>query len=386
MPTKTPKSPFFSKLLLVLASTALGVLAVEGVFRLIGFDFEAGQKEAYEAYPIFYRQPRKPLGEVFFHRNGPASWTGRVVATGLRNDGGLDDAYADEPEATITYDRDGFRNPDDLADWDLVVIGDSFVELGHLPYEALFTTHLGQRLNTRVKNVGASYSGPLTYVAYLKQFGEAPSARHALMVFFEGNDLVDIEREAARLHTFETTGERPYRTFEQQPSFVLAAYRLARGLSDGTFQQERGFENALFTAPGGAEAVSVNYTPPPSDQVSAVARVAMERALADWATTARALGMQPWLVYMPCKRRVLDGHLQFLDDTPPGFAAWQPTDLPVFLKQQAEQHAIRFIDVTPALVRETRQGRLTYNGIWDTHLNRHGTSVVAQALAEALRE
>ena len=45
-----------------------------------------------------------------------------------------------------------------------------------------------------------------------------------------------------------------------------------------------------------------------------------------------------------------------------------------------------FIDLTPALVRETRQGRLTYNAIRDTHLNRHGATVVAQALAEALRE
>jgi hypothetical protein len=29
---------------------------------------------------------------------------------------------------------------------------------------------------------------------------------------------------------------------------------------------------------------------------------------------------------------------------------------------------------------------MTYNGVWDTQLNRHGSSVVAQALAEALRE
>ena len=139
-------------------------------------------------------------------------------------------------------------------------------------------------------------------------------------------------------------------------------------------------------SPGGEQAVSVNYTPPRSDQVSTEAQAAMDRALASWATTARALGMQPWLVYMPCKRRVLDGHLRFLDETPPPLAAWQPTDLPAFMKQRTQAHAIDFIDVTPALIRETRQGRLTYNGIWDTHLNRHGASVVAQALAEALRE
>ena len=386
MPTKTPTSPFFSKLLLVLASTALCVLAVEGVFRWIGFDFEAGQQQAYEAYPPFYRQPRKPLGDVFFHRHGPAAWTGQVLAIGLRNDGGLDDAFADEPEAIITYDHDGFRNPDDLADWNLVVIGDSFVELGHLPYEALFTTHLARLLGTRVKNVGASYSGPLTYVAYLKHFGAAPSARHALMVFFEGNDLIDIEREAAWQQTFETTGERPYRTFEKQSSFLKATYRFGRQLRQGRFQPKRRFQNAYFTSPGGEQAVSVHYTPPRADQVSAEALAAMDRALATWAATARTLGLRPWLVYMPCKRRVLDGHLRFLDDTPPALAAWQPTDLPAFIEQLAEQQGVDFIDVTPALVQETRQGRLTYNGLWDTHLNRHGTTVVARTLAEALGE
>ena len=47
---------------------------------------------------------------------------------------------------------------------------------------------------------------------------------------------------------------------------------------------------------------------------------------------------------------------------------------------------VDFIDVTPALIHETQQGRMTYNLIWDTHLNAHGAAVVAQALADALRD
>jgi hypothetical protein len=385
MPTKLPASSFSAKLLLVLASTALCALVLEGGLRLIGFDFEAGQRQAYEAYPIFYRQPRKPLETVFFHREGPARWTGNVLVTGLRQDGGLDDAYADAPETTITYDGRGFRNPEDLADWELIVVGDSFVELGHLPYEDLFTTQLATLLGVRVKNVGASYSGPLTYVAYLRHFGAAPGARHALMVFFEGNDLTDGQREAAAQRTFETTGERPYRAFERQTSFLKAVYRLARRLARGAVPRPHLFRNAYFASWNGEQAVSVNYTPPRSDQVSAETRRALDQALAAWASTARAFGMQPWLVYMPCKRRVLDGHLRFTDSAPPPLAAWQPTDLPAFVKHHADQHGITFIDVTPALIRETRQGRLTYNTVWDTHLNRHGASVVARTLADTLR-
>ena len=386
MPTKTPTSSFFPKLLLVLASTAVCVLVVEGVFRGIRFDFEAGQEQAYEAYPIFYRQPREPLGEVYFHRHGPAAWTGNVLATAFRLDGGLDDAYAEEAARTITYDREGFRNPDDLEGWDLIVGGDSFVELGHLPYDDLFTTRLGRLLGARVKNLGASYSGPLTYAAFLKHFGAAPEARHALMVFFEGNDLIDARREAEALRTFETTGQRPYRRFEKQSSFLKAAYRFLRRLTRGDFQHKRSFQHALFLTPDGEQPVSFSYTPSRSDQIPDDAQAALNRALAAWTTTARALGMRPWLVYMPCKRRVLDGPLRFLEDAPEDLAAWRPTDLPAFMQQLADRHAMAFIDVTPALVRETRQGRLTYNALWDTHLNRHGASVVAQTLAEALRE
>ncbi len=146
MPSNLPKTSFFSKLLLVLVSTLIGVLAVEGLCRLIGFDFEAGRQRAFMAYPIAYRQPRKPLGDVFFHRYGPVTWKGRVLATGLRRDGGLDSAYVDEPEVTIAYNSEGFRNLDALADWTLVVGGDSFVEQGYLPYEDLITTHLGRLL------------------------------------------------------------------------------------------------------------------------------------------------------------------------------------------------------------------------------------------------
>lgn len=86
----------------------------------------------------------------------------------LELSGGLDEAYRNERPVTVAYDEQGFRNPDDLIDWDIVVVGDSFVELGYLPYEDLYTTRLGRLLGCRVKNLGCSYTGPFTYDYYLK--------------------------------------------------------------------------------------------------------------------------------------------------------------------------------------------------------------------------
>ncbi|MEE8219312.1 MAG: hypothetical protein V3R43_01600, partial [bacterium] len=136
----------------------------------------------------------------------------------------------------------------------------------------------------------------------------------------------------------------------------------------------------------GEVAVSVNYTPPGSEEVRSSTQYYLDRALADWAETADTLGMKPWLIYMPCKRRVLHDRLRFIDETPQEFVDWRPTDLPAFMEQRADTHGIGFIDVTPVLLRETRQGRLTYNPIWDTHLNRRGTALVAKAIADTLRE
>lgn len=45
--------------------------------------------------------------------------------------------------------------------------GDSFVELGNLPFEQLFTTILGELTHRPVLNLGVSHTGSLTQLCYL---------------------------------------------------------------------------------------------------------------------------------------------------------------------------------------------------------------------------
>src|SRR5688572_25096295 len=175
------------QLLLVAAAVAGTVLLLEVACRLLGVDFEF-KARAFERVPIFYRQPVVPVGDGFFRRPGPATWTGRVLDAGMRAVQRHEGIYAADPVVTIAYDRDGFRNPEDLADWGVAVAGDSFTELGHLPYEELFTTGLARRLGTGVRNLGVSYTGPFTQTFYLRAYGRAPSTSDAVLVFFEGND------------------------------------------------------------------------------------------------------------------------------------------------------------------------------------------------------
>jgi hypothetical protein len=371
-------------MLLACWTVVLTLFVAEVAFRAIGFDF-GRQAEAQRAWPIYYLQPTVPVDEVAFRRPGPQQWTGQVIQTAIRHYGGDPVDYADEPPLTIRYDAEGFRNPDGLRDWEIAVVGDSFVELGYLDQPDLFTTLLGEQLGLRVKNLGVSFTGPLTYAAYLHHFGLSPSTRYAVMVFFEGNDLEDIALEWQRFELARRTGERERREIAPQSSLSTALYRALLPLQSLKSEAPYFKPNARFVAASADLPVTLRYTPPSVAEIDDARREALERALVSWSETARAHGVTPWLLYMPAKTRVLHGLVRPLPGLEPRIRDWVPSDLPEYVQRRSEAHQINFIDATPALVAESRQGRLTYNAVWETHLNRLGSQIVTQTLAAALR-
>lgn len=375
--------PALNNLLLIFASTLFIVGLVEIVFRAIDYDF-SHQAELFEATPIYYRQPTVPIGPVFFRKDGPATWRGNVLLQGLRMMGGLDTTYDDGPIATIRYDHLGFRNPDDLHDWGIVVVGDSFVELGYLPYESLFTTIIANALQTNVKNLGVSHTGPWSYNYYLETYGKSQSTKLAIMTFFEGNDIRNLENEATQLDVLEMTGTRPYRVQEKQTSFIRAIANLAGYGNKTGNKRKRLFRNAFYTAKGKRIPVSVSYAVPTSSDLTEHQKKELENSLLAWARIAHYQEIQPWLIYMPSKRRVLDAYLEFEDSAPEKVRNWKQGDLPDFIASLCRKAGIEFIDVTPGLTEQTRNGVLTYNPVWDTHLNQEGSIVVADIVSEAI--
>jgi hypothetical protein len=362
---------------------------VEAGFRLARFDF-AFQRQAFERTPIFYRQPIVPLGNGLFRRPGPARWEGLVV-TPLRKRAGVpEELMPDELPVLVRYDSEGFRNPEGFDDWEVVVAGDSFTELGHLPDAALFTARLGSQLSLRVKGLGVSYTGPFSQTAYLERWGSAPSARHAVLAFFEGNDVGDAAREERMLGAARDSPKAPspepsptrLDAIQPQSSFVKAIWELPARVCR---PEPRHLPNAGFEAGGVVVPVSIMYAPPDPARIPARAANSVRRALGAWATTAKHQGLQPWLLYLPTKRRVLHQHLRFTREAEPRFVRWRPTSLPRWIQREAERHGITFLDATPALRAEADAGRLPYNAVWDTHLNARGAEIVARVLAVALR-
>jgi hypothetical protein len=356
---------------------------VEVTFRLLQYDFLQSD-QAFEALPIYYRMPTVPVGAAFYRRPGPASWRGKVLATYARIHGDRDGTYSDELESTFEYDKDGFRNPLDLTDWEIAVVGDSFVELGYLSYEQLYTTRLGKALGRRVKNLGVSQTGPLTYQYYLDNYGRAPSVRDAVMIFYEGNDLGDLEVETKRLERAMSTGQRELRELPRQTSLIRFLLQLPKNLAHKNAWHEFLRSKGTFQSKTGPVPIGVLEVPPKQGDIDDKRKKALGEALASWANTAREMGARPWLLYMPCKLRVTYGLVEFNADAPSDVVNWKPDDLSGLVMGLAEQVGIHAISVLDELRHEAESGVLPYNGTWDSHLNDRGSVIVSQVLVKRL--
>lgn len=89
------------------------------------------------------------------------------------------------------YDKDGFRNTPTEGQADIVVFGDSFLEVG-INNDDIFAAHLEKISGLSTANYGSGWYGPFQYLESLKRYGILRRPKFALFCFFEGNDLKDI--------------------------------------------------------------------------------------------------------------------------------------------------------------------------------------------------
>lgn len=370
-------------LCLALLGLAVAITLIEAGARWLGFDFR-GLDAARRRLPPFYQKPMVPTGEAFFRRPGPFAWRGQVIRTCLETLHWPADDYRNEPVITVRYDAFGFRNEPRPAEWEVAVAGDSFTELGYLPYEQLFTTRLGEHTGWRVLNLGVSHTGPLTHLHYLATYGLSPATRHTVIVFYEGNDLDDLDRESHTLALARAQGRYEPEEFKPQPSF-LGALADWIGRPDPPSPPETLFTDALWSGPAGEVALTFENTAPASVSLDPGTIEAFAQFLARYADLGRARAVRVWLAYMPCKVRVVHGQVRLTAEGETNLSGWEPTDLPAFVARQCTDAGVGFLDLTPALVATlVEDQQLPYNPRYDSHLNAHGAEVVSRALAAAL--
>lgn len=91
----------------------------------------------------------------------------------------------------LKYDKNGFRNDQDLTSAEIAVIGDSYVESPMMPGSLLVTTRLAEIQRKTVANLGQSGYGPQQELAVLKRYALPLHPKSVVWVFYEGNDLLD---------------------------------------------------------------------------------------------------------------------------------------------------------------------------------------------------
>lgn len=371
--------------LCVAVLTGMGMLtAAEVAFRAAGYDFRH-QARFIERTPPFYRKPTVPVGKVYFRREGPLAWSGQVIRSQLRALGYPDDAYRDEPAITVRYDAEGFRNEDHLAAWPVAVAGDSFVELGHLPFAELFTTRLARRLDRPIRNLGVSNTGSLSHLCYLEHFGLSSLLRDVVIVFYEGNDPQDLTAEYRALRRYEATGKRSWRQLKKQTSLLRALGERWQA-ADERPQLPVLPTNAWVVTAQGDIPITLSHQLKSGAGLPPATVEALDEFLVRFAAFGHAHRVRVWLVYLPGKVRVLAGRFRW--HTPVDEQQAQPlaTELPALIEAACDTAGVRFHDLTPALRAGTSSpGSLGFNGLYDTHLNAEGAAIVAEDLGTMLR-
>jgi len=356
--------------------------AAEGLFRLIGYDFRH-QEADWRSLPPFFRRPLVPMAGAFFRRSGPEDWTGQVIKTYAKYLRMPTDPYDDEPVVSVHYDQFGFRNVPRPAKWEIAVAGDSFTELGHLRQDQLFTTILGQRLNRGVLNLGVSYTGPLSYLAFLSDYGVCETLHDVVAVFYEGNDIEDVTREYTDLRRYELTGQREQFQFHKQTSMLRGLGEMFRRERVGTLPGPPVI--SYFESRSGKVPMTLGPAPLSRSDLTGKNREALEYFFEHYAAFGKEHHVRTWLAYMPSKKRVLFDQVQFTAEASERVRNWTPSDLPQEIMADCARHGVGFIDLTEVLVEQTKKtGELMFNARYDLHLNALGALVVADELAKQL--
>ena len=354
----------------------------ELTFQLIGFDFSQTTRDL-ESVPTFYRIPTTPFGEAYYRRPGSTSWTGKVVTSQMQRIGYDAKWFPQEQEITLQYDKDGFRNPVGLEDWEIVVMGDSFTELGNLKYDDLVSTRLGSLVNRPVKNLGISHTGVLNQTACLEHFGTSKSTKHVVWAFFEGNDLQDMVLESQRLSRIETgTSEHVDLLANRKTQSSLTGAIRNMLFAPSRLDIYGPAVNATLRRSGDSVRFKLDYTPVGSKMLGPVGDQ-LSMAIENLAALCRQRDIKLWCVYMPTKRRVFHalGYQVDIDANLYLRQPWQPSDLPQWLELQCRQQQIEFVDATPSLIELNKSDEFSHNLVFDTHLSVAGARVVAELLA-----
>jgi hypothetical protein len=307
-----------------------------------------------------------------------------------------------------SYTDAGFRTNSSTPPFDILVVGDSFIEVGESD-DSTLSEWLKQESGLSTMNLGRGWYGPHQYLEVFKRYGLGTNARYAMFAFFSGNDAEDT-RQYMRWQKGGQRGNYYSFVVGRQNFFVRYFYAVR-----DTFGVIRSWLKRHFEQPPGPIAdlavgkgtdpdvglIRLNahlvpmyfiYWNQPATSTQLLERPewkSIRAVISEFKALARQENMLPIIVFIPTKAEVYG--TRFDQGSGSRFLARIQEQLRFerntseALVAICEEEQVRLVNLLPTFQVLAGEGELLYYP-FDTHWNSTGRRAAAKALAQAIKE
>jgi len=325
---------------------------------------------------------------IFIRRTRPLSFM-----TGGEHHADYSDYAEEEPlwSYTATYNEHGFRTNSKPPPHEVLVIGDSFVEIGERD-DRTFGEIVASTTGMSTFSAGLGWYGPHHYLRLAEQYTAALKPKTLIVSIFAGNDLSDI-REFERWQQ-----EGSYYQFGDQTTNIVERFLIAlRQVYDALVwyssspdEDDESERNVGIIRVGDVDtAMAFSYFDEPTSAAE-VAQTAEWRSLEQILVRIRDVASQAnarlIVLLVPTKLQVY-GHLSS-NRSPDAFKERLPSQLAhesTFsdaFSTLAERLGLEHIDLRPIFRERASQCLLYYP--FDSHWNARGRRIAADLIAERM--
>ncbi|WP_377194765.1 alginate O-acetyltransferase AlgX-related protein [Ruegeria meonggei] len=286
-------------------------------------------------------------------------------------------------EADYTYDQNGFRNSTPIANPDLLLVGDSFIEGYKVGQDATVTEQIMQGSNYTAISLAQSdyslYHGLSAMLHYLEDY----SPRVVVWFLFEGNDLpyfpISHDKFVSRSAASAEPARFSERSFFGSLSSSLASWSslAVRSLQQDNYARTRS-GNFPDVAWSDETAMYFDYGPPERAETRLPY---LKDLLVQGDALVRENGATLLVAHIPMKIDVYRDLLAFPNDSV--VQDWVPLELAAELQAWADENSLNYMDLTPALQQAAADGALVYF-LDDAHWTPEGHQVVARTVLDHL--
>ena len=303
-----------------------------------------------------------------------------------------------------SYTNSGFRVNSSQPPFDIVVIGDSYIEFGESD-DSTLSELLKQESGLSTLNLGRGWYGPPQYLELFKRYGSASKAQYAILAFFSGNDAEDT-RQYIRWQRGGEGGDY-YSFVVGRRNFFIRYLHAFRDTYNAIIHWRKQFPRTATTEGAISHAVH------PDVGMIQLGGLLVPMYFNYWnqhVTTSQLLEREEWkhirtvigqfkalsvqnliipiIVFIPTKLEVYGS--QFDHQSGSRFLAKIREQLQFdmntlgALEAVSQEQGVQMVNLMPAFRALARQGKVLYHP-FDTHWNVSGRRAAAEALAKEIQ-